>query len=106
MSKKTIYTCDRCGADQETRNQFWALRVQVKHFDNPLDWDPAYSEMEVCRSCLEHLGIHPSPATKASPDYNPPSTEELIREILSRVGVQGLRRTFDDAIDAAMEGEK
>lgn len=92
MSSKTIYTCDRCGGTQETRDQFWGIRVQITHFGcYPQNWDTvgaAHPAVEVCRSCLEHLGFYPRPETKAKPDYNPPSTEDLIREILSRVGVE------------------
>lgn len=79
----TIYKCDICGLEQDDNKQFWTVGVTASY--------QGYSSMsfvenkylEVCRPCLESLGIY---VQKKKDDSlpNPPTIEELIREIIAR----------------------
>ena len=87
MSVKTIYTCDKCGAEQLSAEQFWTVGVWAIHSVNNLPTNPSEfvqnKSMQVCRPCLELLGIHVK--TKPGAEIaTPPTVEELIREILER----------------------
>ena len=83
MGVKTTYTCDKCEVVQDTPNQFWILNVSVRDYER-LSGRTDVREMSVCRSCLELLGIYRySQESKKLPE--PPTIEELIREILQRV---------------------
>ena len=88
MSIQTIYRCDRCGAEQEEAEQFWTVSIGVNEGTHA----PSCTQLvlgksiQVCRSCLEELGIydHRSDATKAkAPPV--PSVENLILQILELV---------------------
>ena len=83
MAITTIYKCDKCGAEQPTNVQFWNLSISYQELS--LSYGKSYTKgIHVCRKCLESLGINPSKETKESPDYNPPTIEELIAEIVQR----------------------
>lgn len=85
MSRKVIYTCDKCGAEQLTHEQFWTVGVQANHFGatvGPYDFVDG-KKLEVCRPCLESFGIHVT-TKKNEPQPKPPTVEELIREIIER----------------------
>ena len=84
---QTIYKCDKCGHEQHTPEQFWTVGVTADCWGMGSKFVPDKS-LQVCRPCLEHLGIYPRQKTIESPTYAPPSLEELIREILARVEVQ------------------
>lgn len=45
--------------------------------------------INVCRKCLESLGINASKAVRESSEYNPPTIEELIAEIVQGSLTQG-----------------
>ena len=87
MTIKVTYICDKCGAEQPTINQFWTVGVAVKSGNSaPIDqfndsFVPGKS-IQVCRPCLESFGLYVSPKKKQNPDYNPPSIEDLFREII------------------------
>ena len=66
MAIITIYKCDKCGAEQSTAEQFWKLSVQYEHLGTSLCVSGT-DGINVCRKCLESLGI-----------------EELIAEIAYR----------------------
>ena len=88
MSVKTIYQCDKCGGEQFSEDQFWTVGVWA--ICSPVRVNPHYSEyvqnkkIQVCRPCLESLGIHLT--VKDGGDSAPPAptVEELIREIIER----------------------
>lgn len=83
MAITTIYKCDRCNSEQSSNTQLWQLNVAYRHLGT------GYSEnkttgIQVCRKCLESLGINASKAVRESPEYNPPTIEDLIAEIVQR----------------------
>ena len=83
MAIITIYKCDKCGAEQSTNEQFWYLAVAYKCLH--LGYGESKTKgINVCRKCLESLGINATPQTKESPEYSPPTIEELIAEIVHR----------------------
>ncbi len=85
MSITTIYKCDKCGAEQNTPNQFWTVGVVAKHGHDPYQWSDSFTDhkvMQVCRPCLESLGIFVNPREKA-PENTPVTIEALIREIIN-----------------------
>ena len=86
MSTKMIYTCDKCGAEQLDGSQFWTVAVSAHEGLHADDTYHRVNKMsiQVCRVCLEGFGIHAQAETKAKPEYNPPSLEDLIREIVTR----------------------
>jgi hypothetical protein len=86
MSIQTIYKCDKCGAEQDTYEQFWAVGIAALHF--PLNTERSFladKSIQVCRPCLESFGIHVTKKPSA-PVPKPPTVEELIREILQLCG--------------------
>ena len=86
MSVLTNYICDKCGAVQHRPDQFWEIGVSARQKGT---YGNAYGSsdtptMDVCRSCLEGLGIHAQAETKASSEYSPPTVESLILQIIER----------------------
>ena len=83
MSVKTIYKCDKCGAEQGNTNQFWRVGLTAEHHPS---FSPAPNfvprkYMDVCRPCLESLGIHAM--KKDEPlSFPEPTLEDVIREII------------------------
>lgn len=86
MAFKTIYTCDKCGHEQETPDGFWTVGVSASHsIGVPNNHFVEGKHMHVCRPCLESFGINV--LTKPEHEQNPPqipSVEDLIREIVQR----------------------
>lgn len=85
MAFKTIYTCDKCGHEQEKPDQFWTVGVSAKHGIFPSDEFVMGKSMHVCRTCLESFGIHvqKNPEREQNPPQIP-SVEDLIRELVQR----------------------
>jgi hypothetical protein len=85
MSVKTTYKCDKCGAEQDTDDQFWTVGIYANCqclSDNKVTG----KSLQVCRLCLEELGIYAE--TKINKDLMPvpiPTVEDLIRTIMERV---------------------
>lgn len=48
MSKHTIYTCDRCGAEQKDRMGCWNI-----HADN--GYGPTKSIRDLCPRCMSYV---------------------------------------------------
>jgi hypothetical protein len=97
MSKWTVYKCDKCGNEAHTGTQFWTVGVAAFCESNSqqyaigrLDFVDQKS-MQVCRPCLELLGIHVSQKTLEKLTYEPPTLEELIREIVQKELESSLR---------------
>ena len=88
MSVKTIYTCDKCGKEQNSPNQFWRIGVVVSpDFKQPLAADyTVYANnksMEVCRECLENFGIYTSKKTlESKPEIANITIEDLIIQLI------------------------
>lgn len=85
MTIKTIYTCDKCGNEQDKPDQFWTVGVSASSGSMPTNYFVQDKSMHVCRPCLESFGIHVR--KKAEDAQNPPkipSVEDLIRELVQR----------------------
>jgi len=84
---KTTYICDRCSAEQDTRDQFWSIGIWASH--NGFGCSDSAQEhkrsIQVCRPCLESLGVHVQAETKAKPGHVERTTEDILRELLERV---------------------
>ena len=78
----TIYKCDKCGNEQNNNNHFWTVGITATTSQSSSGTFPIKS-MNVCRLCLESLGVY---VTKKAdePLPAPPTVEELIREIIAR----------------------
>lgn len=88
MAVTVTYTCDKCGMQQPTSNQFWTVGIKAQCSGHTSDqYISNKFKMEICRPCLEYLGIHPTEKTVNDPEYQPPTLEELIREIVERCQV-------------------
>ena len=87
MSVQTIYKCDKCSKEQPTMAQFWEISISANTIDDPRSGYPR-ATIQVCRACLESYGIYAKKETKEAVGYSPPSTEELILEVLGRCGIQ------------------
>ena len=84
------HTCEKCGAEQLSSDQFWHVGVIA----NTIDYDLAHAHnryfvkdkiIEVCRPCLESFGIHVQQEEQATPPLSYPTIEELIRQIVEMV---------------------
>ena len=84
MATKMVYTCDKCGSEQNHGDQFWTVGVTATMSIYAGDQRVDKFSMQVCRPCLESLGIHVRTETKEKPDHNPPTLEDLIREIVEQ----------------------
>lgn len=86
MTVKTIYTCDRCGKEQATYDQFWRVDVLCRAFPGapPATYNCSKKEQHWCRACCEELHLlNYMPRKEAVPPSKPaPTLEELIREIV------------------------
>ena len=86
MSVKTLYICDKCGGTQETADQYWFVGVTANRGIHPEGRLYVKDKhMHVCRPCLESFGIHVMQKPSDPPNPQPPTVEELIREIISLV---------------------
>lgn len=81
MSVKTIYTCDKCKAEQTSNDQFWVVGIKAHTVDYKNDSFVPGKQMEVCRPCLELLGIH-AMKKEGVVTPAPPTIEDLIVEII------------------------
>jgi hypothetical protein len=85
MSIKTIYICDKCGAEQFSEEQFWTVGLWAACSATRTTAYPneyvADKRVHVCRPCLESFGIHVRVKDGVDPAPSP-TIEELIREIL------------------------
>ena len=75
----TIYKCDKCSNEQNTDNQFWTVGITATTSQSSSGALPIKS-INVCRPCLESLGINVT-KKKDVPLPEPPTIEELIRVI-------------------------
>jgi len=88
MSRETIVTCDLCGqtiaiAAEQTWNVLVYATEGSGRKPNPNDhWDSPMVSVEICRPCLDRLGIlvrHKKPDELKAPV---PTIEDMIREIV------------------------
>lgn len=78
-------TCDKCNCNVDNNSQLWEIGVSAK-LASPMyvPSDSSLPRIQVCRQCLEELGIHVRKETVMPEGHKPPTTEELIREIVTR----------------------
>lgn len=84
---KTTYICDKCNAEQDTREQFWTLGIWVNYGGSGYG-ESAHEHkrsIQVCRPCLESLGVHVTQETRAKPEFVERTTEDILRELIERV---------------------
>lgn len=91
MTTTTTYKCDLCSAAQPTHVQFWTLTLHLTDYVSALsNWHAPKKSVDCCRECAERLGlltrfdVH----THKAVEIVPPTTEDLLREILSRIGIE------------------
>lgn len=93
MSVIKIFKCDLCGDEKittgvhgRTPNQFWKVGVTAKPLnESGRDYNNyAITPLEVCRPCLETLGIYVQEKTKELETHKPPTLEELIVDLVRR----------------------
>ena len=54
MAVKTIYTCDRCGHEQDTIEQMWTIRIVVSHGNSHPSTAVAGRNLVLwCRKCCD-----------------------------------------------------
>lgn len=83
MAKKTIYTCDKCGAEQLTKTQFWTLHVTARNEGDEFESSVSGLRIEVCRECLEKYGIYSKQKPKQTPEENKVTIESLIKDLIN-----------------------
>jgi hypothetical protein len=86
MAIRTIYTCDKCGEEHDTSNNFWNVGVMA-HSMNYSPSDKTFvkdKSMQVCRPCLESFGIYVTTKVNMPAPPAPPAVEELIRDLITR----------------------
>ena len=90
MSIVTIRRCDVCGeVVDKNEHQFWTVGVYASctdHMSSPAmaKYEAPFKSINVCRKCLENMGIVPKVVTKAAPS-DEPSIEDLVRDIVRLV---------------------
>ena len=85
MSIRTIYTCDKCGAEQKTQEQFWTVGVTANTLFSTSDYFVSGMSIQVCRLCLESFGIYVQKRQFDDPPTpTPPTLEDLIIELVQR----------------------
>lgn len=77
----TVYKCDRCGAEQNTSEQFWSVGIVAGQDSITPQYKPMDRQMHVCRKCLNELGVFSSSKSK---EEKVPMIEGLIREVAQR----------------------
>lgn len=83
MARKTIYKCDKCGAEQETPVQFWTLQVTARTEGGEFESSVSGLRIEVCRECLEKYGIYSKQKPKQTPEENKVTIESLIKDLIN-----------------------
>jgi hypothetical protein len=84
MSVRTIYKCDKCGAEQDESEQFWKVMISAQIINYYGSSYPV-KDIQVCRPCLESFGIHDQRPVAVKETAPAPSVEDLIRQIMEMV---------------------
>jgi len=93
MTTLVTITCDRCNDNIPQDAQIWEVGALAKcrqervsshprNFSNSMYQVKGHHKMEVCRSCLIHLGFITGDKEQPDPP-TVPSLEEILREIIS-----------------------
>jgi hypothetical protein len=84
MAKKTIYTCDKCGAEQLTKTQFWTLQITARTEGDEFESSVSGLMIEVCRECLEKYGIYSKQKPKQTTEENRVTIESIIKDLIDK----------------------
>lgn len=80
MAISTTYICDMCKAESNTTDQFWTFQLSLRGFNKNGGYKKTF---DTCRNCAEKFGM--LPYIKTSKPEDPPSIEDLLREVISRL---------------------
>lgn len=91
MAHKTTYTCDRCSKQGESPDFLLAVDVRIRS-----SYPTSYSDnmdvkktAEWCQQCLHDTGLKQiydvEKKKRVDPPPNPPTIEDLVREIVSEM---------------------
>lgn len=83
MSIITIYQCDRCGHEQQTKDQIWQVQVTIGSVGALHSQNKTHAA-EWCRKCAEAAHLLPDRTHKEAKEElpPPPSLEDLVRQIV------------------------
>lgn len=83
MSITTIYRCDRCGQEQQTKDQIWQVQVTIGSIGDPHGQNKKHIA-DWCRKCAEAARLLPNYLHKEANEElpPPPSLEDLVRQIV------------------------
>ena len=88
MTTKITYTCDLCGSEQESEEQFWEvgliLRTHAQARMSHLSVHADKSLVEACRPCVEKLQLLPFSAK--IPKKDPPMEMTVGEKLEALVG--------------------
>lgn len=94
MSRKTIVTCDLCNKDIISDSQTWDLLLYAECGHKPGSSSGGYDtprlRLEICRPCLDRLGIIVTYGEERKILQPTPTIEDIIREIVANA-VEELR---------------
>lgn len=80
----TKYVCDRCGHEQDTDEQMWAVGIMCDYrLSNSYARADVKHKAMWCRTCTDTLNLTPvQKAAIDAPEPAPPSIEDILREIV------------------------
>lgn len=84
MAITTTYICDMCKAESNTSEQFWSFSLFMHSLH--LSQSPhtnCVKTFDACRDCAELFGV--LPYDRIPEPEEPPSIENLLREVMSRL---------------------
>jgi len=79
----TIYTCDKCGHAQDTKEQMWQVQVSIGSIGERPSQNRAHAA-DWCRKCAEAAHLLPDVRHKEAKEElpPPPTLEDLVRQIV------------------------
>lgn len=87
MSRKTIVTCDLCKHDIVADSQTWDVLLYAECGHQPVSpsgrYDTPKLRLEICRSCLDRIGLTVTYNPAKERNQSTPSIEDMIREIVA-----------------------
>lgn len=83
MTVRTLYICDRCGNEQDKAAQFWTVGVTANCGELRMStYFVPGKYIQVCRPCLDNMGVLVKEKPKDQESPQPPTVEDLVREII------------------------
>ena len=96
---KTIYKCDRCGAESILKDQMWSIGLKIVPIESKLEfsfWDLARQPIW-CRPCVDELQLLGFPVVK--PSATPPrvvTLEEKLRDLIAEIATEEVENAIDN----------